>query len=100
MLYTLSHLQLLTSRVYGKRSADSASSSSGRAAAPPGHALHRQAYRSLSMCIAAICESCPAQILPSVQRFIADVKVYRIVICIVYDIHVCIIIRFLCIIIF
>jgi cullin-associated NEDD8-dissociated protein 1 len=65
---------LLTSRVYGRVYGRGRSAESGGAALPPPSTLHRQAYRSLSMCIAAICESCPAQIIPTVQRFISDVK--------------------------
>ena len=34
-----------------------------------------QAYRSLSKCIAAICDSCPGETLSTVHKFIHDVKV-------------------------
>lgn len=61
----ISWVQLLTSRVYGAMEV-------GGAATPT---LHRQAYRSLSMCMAAICEACPAQVLSTVQRFVSDIKV-------------------------
>lgn len=40
----------------------------------PHATIHRQAYRSLSKCIAALCESCPDQTFSTVKRFIRDVK--------------------------
>ena len=79
-------MQLLSSYVYNSRSEPSSASL---------HLpIHRQAYRSLSKCIAAICESCPAETLPTVQRFIKDVKVkdvstcrLRALWCTVYIVH-------------
>lgn len=36
--------------------------------------IHRQAYRSISKCISAICGAAPDQISPVVSKFIADIK--------------------------
>lgn len=36
----------------------------------------QQAYRSISKCVAAICNAVPDQIFPTVSKFIEDIKVH------------------------
>lgn len=40
---------------------------------------HTQAYRSISKCVAAICDSVPSETFATVDKFIGDIKVSSVV---------------------
>ena len=56
--------KMLTKQIYQPTDATSAA----------GFAVHRQAFRSIAKCIATICVAVPDRMLPTVNKFISDIK--------------------------